>query len=95
MIEINERTCGGKVTYSDSNYTSVGEYQTNPESGKVVVLNMSINKQDGAYVGNIGSYMDGTTLRLNLNGIALEELATVFTSISNCITEIEANESKR
>lgn len=89
MVEITNRSNSGEVKYTDANYEMAGDFRQEPLTNDVVTLNLSVNKKEDGYMGNVNGYMENGELKFNMNQIPLTEMGGIATAINNCINEIK------
>ena len=66
-----------------------GDFRQDPSTNNVITLNLSVNKINDGFMGNVNGYMENGELKFNMNQIPLAEMASIVTAIANCINEIK------
>jgi len=89
MVEITNRSNSGELKYTDANYEMAGDFRQDPSTNNVITLNLSVNKINDGFMGNVNGYMENGELKFNMNQIPLAEMASIVTAIANCINEIK------
>lgn len=89
MVEITNRSNSGELKYTDANYEMAGDFRQEPSTNDVITLNLSVNKINDGFMGNVNGYMENGELKFNMNQIPLAEMASIVTAIANCINEIK------
>lgn len=89
MVEITNRSNSGELKYTDANYEMAGDFRQDPSTNNVITLNLSVNKINYGFMGNVNGYMENGELKFNMNKIPLAEMASIVTAIANCINEIK------
>lgn len=89
MVEITNRSNSGEVKYTDAIYEMTGDFRQDPTSKKIISLNLSANKIDNGYMGNVNAFMESGELKLNMNSVPVTEMSGVASGVTNCIQEIE------
>lgn len=89
MVEITNRSNSGEVKYTDANYEMTGDFRQDPSTNNVITLNLSVNKINDGFMGNVNGYMENGELKFNMNMIPFTEMAAIATAITNCINEIK------
>lgn len=89
MVEITNRSNSGEVKYTDANYEMAGDFRQEPSTNDVISLNLSVNKKEDGYMGNVNGYMENGELKFNMNQIPFTEMGAIATAITNCINEIK------
>ena len=89
MVEITNRSNSGELKYTDANYEMAGDFRQDPSTNNVITLNLSVNKINDGFMGNVNGYMENGELKFNMNQIPLAEMASIVTAIANRINEIK------
>ena len=89
MVEITNRSNSGELKYTDANYEMAGDFRQDPSTNNVITRNLSVNKINDGFMGNVNGYMENGELKFNMNQTPLAEMASIVTAIANCINEIK------
>lgn len=89
MVEVTNRSFSGEVKYTDVDYEMKGDFHQNPDTKEITTLNLSANKVNDGYTGNVSAYTENGELKLNMNSIPFMDMAGIAVAITSCINEIK------